>query len=441
MIRALTFFLCAALFSACPKSAGRPDASSGDAPSRVLFVTESRGFRHDSLVIAREVLPTLLPNPQVDHTESLADAIHGGLGRYKAIVFYTSGELQLSDDDKAKLLEFVRGGGGFVGVHSATDTLYQWPEYAQLVGARFQNHPWTQKVRVKVEKPSHPIVAGLPASFEVTDELYQFKEFVTEGTTVLLSLDPASVDMSAPGAEQKPWGHPIAWTREVGSGRSFYLSLGHPNEQWQSGAFTTVLQAGLLWAMKEDPPRPLFDGSTTNGIGQHQLAPDQLVVQDGTLTCKTGGNGYWFIDEELQDYELSLEYRFTRPNDLAPGADATWPGNSGYLIHSQKPHGVWPKCIEVQGAHAEVGKIFTIGGAAAITATDYTAARSRVVRPVGEWNHLRITSRGGALTSRLNGTVVATSEAGELKKGFVGFQCEGSEISWRVLRLLKLNAR
>jgi len=183
---------------------------------------------------------------------------------------------------------------------------------------------------------------------------------------------------------------------------------------------------------------PLFNGVDLTGIALHVTTEDEITIADGAITCGTGPNGYWYTEASYEDYVLELEFRYTRPADLAPGDDASFAGNSGYLMHIQEPHRVWPACVEVQGMNRDVGQIFTIGGAAPVTAREDEAARAAALRPVGEWNQLRIESTGGAFRVELEGVEVADSDPGALRRGPIGFQCEMAEISWRDVRLMPL---
>jgi type 1 glutamine amidotransferase len=126
----------------------------------------------------------------------------------------TSGELPLTDAQKAALLDFVHRGGGFIGIHSATDTLYDWPDYGRLVGAYFKAHSWAQVATVTVEDRAHPTTTAQGASFAILEEFYTFRENPRSSVHVLLSLDVASVGASGD--------YPLAWTQTVGAGRTYY---------------------------------------------------------------------------------------------------------------------------------------------------------------------------------------------------------------------------
>src|SRR6185295_12464999 len=117
-------------------------------------------------------------------------------------------ELPFSAAQKAALLDFVSGGHGFIGVHSAADTLYQWPDYGRLVGAYFKEHPWTEEATVIVEDRAHPISAGLGASFRLVEEFYTFQQNPRPSVHVLLALDAASVRAQGD--------YPLAWTQSIG---------------------------------------------------------------------------------------------------------------------------------------------------------------------------------------------------------------------------------
>ena len=121
------------------------------------------------------------------------------LRNYDAVYFFTSGELPLSDQQKADLLDFVRSGKGFGGSHSATDCLYTWPEYGEMIGGYFDGHPWAQEASVDVEDAQSPLLPGAAPAFRFIEEFYQFRDFSRDRVRVLLTLDTGSVDMAAPG--------------------------------------------------------------------------------------------------------------------------------------------------------------------------------------------------------------------------------------------------
>src|SRR5262245_27859976 len=136
---------------------------------RVLVVTATTGFRHDSIPAAQSTFASIAARTgafAVTSTENVAEISAERLAATDGLVFaLPTGELPFSEAQKRAIVDFVMNGGGFLGFHSATDTLYEWPEYGPLVGAYFKEHPWPQRATVAVEDRAHPTTAGLGASF------------------------------------------------------------------------------------------------------------------------------------------------------------------------------------------------------------------------------------------------------------------------------------
>ena len=212
---------------------------------RVLMLTTTAGFRHDSIPTARDVMSNLSSSGgfTVTATEDLGSLSAGSLSSYDVLFFaLTSGELALGADQKGAIMDFVARGGGFMGVHSATDTLYNWSEYGQLVGAYFKEHPWTTTASVIVEDQAHPTTAALGSSFSIREEFYTFRENPRPNASVLLRLDPASVNAAGD--------YPLAWRRSHGAGRVYYNALGHFSETWRDSRFQQQLTAAVRWTSR-----------------------------------------------------------------------------------------------------------------------------------------------------------------------------------------------
>ena len=222
-------------------------------PPRLLYFTYSAGYRHEVLPLSRAILTRLGRDSgafEVTASEDTSEFSSENLARYAAVMFYTSGELPLGDAQKTALLDFVRSGRGFLGVHSATDTFYKWPDYLGLVGGYFDGHPWHQAVTIEVADPGNPLVAFLGNSLEVVDEIYQIRDFDHQGSQVLLRLDPGSVDLGKAGVHRRSYGWPLAWTRRYGEGRVFYCALGHEPSFWQDVRYQRMLTNAVLWSMR-----------------------------------------------------------------------------------------------------------------------------------------------------------------------------------------------
>jgi len=176
-------------------------------------------------------------------TEDIPSMTRGVLSNYDVLMFaLTTGELPFDPDQKSAILDFVSSGKGFLGVHSATDTLYEWPEYGELVGAYFKEHPWTQSASVIVEDEAHPATAGLGSRFTMNEEFYAFRDDPRPRVHVLLRLDAASVDASGD--------YPLAWAQTYGAGRSYYNALGHFSETWRDTRFQRQILGAIQWLAK-----------------------------------------------------------------------------------------------------------------------------------------------------------------------------------------------
>jgi uncharacterized protein len=221
-------------------------------PEHILYFTNSAGYRHEVIPLSKAILTQLGRNSgtfEVTATEDTSEFSTENLKRYAAVMFYTSGELPMSGSERKALLDFVRSGRGFLGVHSATDTFYTWPDYLDLIGGYFNGHPWHQTVTIEVADPGDPLVAFLGNSLQVEDEIYQISDFDYRGSHVLLRLDPSSVDLGKPGVHQRFYGWPLAWTRSYGQGRVFYAALGHEASVWQDARYQRMLTNAILWSM------------------------------------------------------------------------------------------------------------------------------------------------------------------------------------------------
>lgn len=216
-----------------------------DQNKRILIFSKTAGFRHDSIETGREALTAraIEHDIVVTATENSAHFSSENLRHYDAIIFLNTTQTVLDEDQKAAFKSYIQNGGGFVGVHSATDTEYDWPWYNQLVGAYFESHPQIQPATVNTIYSNHPSTQGLPEEFERTDEWYNFQDF-NDDVNVLMTLDPESFEGS-----NHPDFHPIAWYHEFDGGRSFYTGGGHTRESYSEELFMDHLWAGIEYAM------------------------------------------------------------------------------------------------------------------------------------------------------------------------------------------------
>jgi uncharacterized protein len=238
---------------------------------KLLAIGMSEGFQHDSISHALATMERLGQESGLWDTYIRTDAqllTKKKLGNnaknidyFDAVMFYTTLELPLDDEQKAALMSFVKEDGkGFLGTHSATDTFYKWAEYGDMIGGYFDNHPWHQKVTVRVEDRDFPATKHFPPTFEVTDEIYQFKNYSRDRVRVLMSLDPNSVDLTKKGVNRTDKDFAVTWVRNFGKGRVFYSSLGHEDQVWDRPDIQKMWVEAVKWAMgmtqADATPRP-----------------------------------------------------------------------------------------------------------------------------------------------------------------------------------------
>lgn len=226
-------------------------------PFKVLVFSLTTGFRHGPAIDASIPELTKLGAESglftVDHSEELSALSAENLRQYRVVIFSnTTGNWKLTDAQRAEFIGWVKGGGGFIGAHAATDTNYDWPDYGDLIGGWFDGHPWHQEVGVIVEDPSHPAAEGVPPYFTITDEIYQHRNWARDKVRVVMKLDTRSVDMTLPAVKRKDGDFGLVWCKEYGQGRSLYSAFGHRPEVWRDPRIHAHLLGCIKWAAKLD---------------------------------------------------------------------------------------------------------------------------------------------------------------------------------------------
>jgi type 1 glutamine amidotransferase len=218
---------------------------------RALVFSKTTGFRHSSIPNAIAAIQALGAQHTfaVDATEDAAVFTDTALSKYQVVIFAaTTGDV-LDDAQQAAFERFIRGGHGYVGIHSASDTEYEWPWYGGLVGAYFAGHGAIESATLTVADRVHPATAGLPAQWVRTDEWYSFKSNPRERVHVLATLDETSAQTSKGMGPD----HPIAWCQEYEGGRAFYTAGGHTPESYAEPLFLEHLLNGIETAAGERP--------------------------------------------------------------------------------------------------------------------------------------------------------------------------------------------
>ncbi len=220
--------------------------AAGNPAYKILVFTKTTGFRHDSIPAAIAAVQNLAAQNgfRVDATEDAAAFNAANLTQYRAVIFLlTTGNL-LNLEQRQAFENYIRSGKGFVGVHSASDTEYDWAWYGGLVGARFLNHPQIQTATVRVENRNHVSTAGLPANWTRTDEWYNFGTNPRGNVTVLANLDESTYTGGSMNGD-----HPIAWFHSYDGGRAWYTGGGHTTESYSESLFRGHLLGGIHYAV------------------------------------------------------------------------------------------------------------------------------------------------------------------------------------------------
>lgn len=242
---------------------------------KLLAIGEVQGYEHDSVSHALATIEKLGRQTQLWDTyirtdnelltkQKLAHGNARNLDYFDAVLFYTTGDLGLSDQQKKDLLSFVHDDGkGFLGTHSSTDTYYTWPEYGEMIGGYFNEHPWGQvHCRILTEDRKFPATAHFPAEFPFYDEIYQMKApYSRDKVRVLMRLDPTSVDLTNPKVHRTDQDFAITWVKEYGKGRVFHSSLGHRDEVWDNPDIQKMWIEAVKWVLRitdgDATPRPM----------------------------------------------------------------------------------------------------------------------------------------------------------------------------------------
>jgi type 1 glutamine amidotransferase len=243
------------LASGCRSSGAAADGAPGTATEgdfRVLLFSRTTGYRHDSIPAAIGAFMGMQSDGryQAESSETPATFTDDNLDRFQVVVFLmTTGDV-LDGNQQAAFEAWVQRGGSYLGVHSASDTEYDWPLYGSLVGAYFVSHPEIQQASVAIEASDHPAVAGLPSPWRRRDEWYDFQSNPRGAVTVLATVDETSYTGGAMGSD-----HPIVWAHQTAAGgRSFYTGMGHTIESYAETAFRQHLLSALRWLGHQEPP-------------------------------------------------------------------------------------------------------------------------------------------------------------------------------------------
>ena len=232
---------------------------------RLLVVGQSKGYQHEAISTAMVTLyelgrqsgdwDTVFRTDCQNITKKPLRWEAKNLNDYDAVAFYTDGELDMDDSQKADLLSFVRDDGkGFLGIHSAAITFTAWPEYGAMLGGYFDGHPWgTFDAHLVVEDPTFPGMRHLPPQLLLHDEIYQIKNYSRDTVRVLLRLDPERLELTRNGVHRTDRDFAVIWARNFGKGRVLYNGLGHRPEVWERPEIQAMWKEQVRWSMGLTP--------------------------------------------------------------------------------------------------------------------------------------------------------------------------------------------
>jgi len=195
-------------------------------------------IRTDSQLIGKQAIPAPARNTR-------------NLNYFDAIFVMGTGD-NLDAQQKKDLMSFIKEDGkGFVGAHTGDDAFFDWPEFGEMIGGYFDDHPWgVFDAPVIVEDPNFPAMKGFPLSFTIRDEIYQHKNFSREKVHVLARLDASKLDYTKPQIHRTDRDFPVAWAKMYGKGRVFYSTFGHADEAWDNPQVQKMYLAALKWALR-----------------------------------------------------------------------------------------------------------------------------------------------------------------------------------------------
>jgi type 1 glutamine amidotransferase len=395
-------------------------------PIKVLFVTG--GGYHDFENLP-PILVSLLDTTgdfEVTLTKDLSELTK--LDPYDAVMFYTQGG-ELTRAQERGLWDFVDKGGGYVGIHCATDSFKDSDKYWQLTGGRFTGHgSGTFQVKIVQGGPVPQITRGIN-DFWITDETYNH-EFHKKSFVQVLA--------------RRADNEPVAWVQQQNEGRVFVTGLGHDKHAWGNEGFQRLVVSGLYWAAGKTPSagalnrvewgfRPLFNGKDLTGWA----APsDAWTVQDRVIDCKGGHGGWLRSDEEFEDFEFRFDYRISKDGNSGAFFRATLEGNPAFTGHE----------VQILDDHGKPPDMHSAG-----SLYDAMAPARNMSKPAWEWNEVSIKCVGRQLTITMNGYRIINVNLDDVgmnhplaeemkmwnraKKGYLGFQDHGSRVQFRNLRV------
>jgi len=401
--------------------------------TKVLVFSKTAGFRHASILNGIAAIQQLgaANGFTVIATEDAGQFTTANLAQYQAVIWLSTTGDVLDATQQTAFQSYIAAGGGYVGVHAAADTEYDWAWYGGLVGAYFSSHPAIQQAGIRVEDRSNVSTSHLPVTWTRTDEWHNYRANPRANVKVLASLVESSYTGGTMGD------HPITWCQHYGGGRAWYTGLGHTEATYGEANFTRMLLGGIQIAAGARPAdcRPengytaLFDGTQASFGQWRQAGPGGFTLADGTLTSFGGMGLLWYPVRTYSNYSLKVDW-------MMPGDD-----NGGVFIGFPDPLGdPWAPvnvAHEIQIDATDADPTRTTGSVYSFQAPN-TTARAAALNPPGSWNTYEIGVHGQRVEIWLNGVKINdyTSTRG-ISNGYIGVQNDGAgmDIHYRNIRI------
>jgi len=242
----------------------------------LLVIGEEKGYRHESVSHAMATIERLgtetglwdstLRTDTEALTKKKLEYNAKNLTNFDAVLFFTGGDLEMDAQQKSDFLSFIHDDGkGFIGIHSAAITFVDWPEYGEMIGGYYDEHPWgTFDAPIIVEDPAFPGMQQWPKSFVLRDEIYQMRNYSRDKVRVLMRLDAARIDVGNKNVHRTDRDFAVTWAKMYGKGRVYYTTLGHVQDNWDKPEFQKMLIEAIKWTTgitsADTTPRPLPRG-------------------------------------------------------------------------------------------------------------------------------------------------------------------------------------
>lgn len=305
----------------------------------VLVFSKTAAFRHDSIPDAIAAIQKMGKEKgfTVDATEDAAAFTPENLAKYDVVVFASTTGDVLTNPQQQALQQFVNRGKGWVGIHAAADTEYDWPWYGELVGAYFKSHPaGLQPTKVKIENRGHASTNSLPENWTRSDEWYDWRVNPRGKVQVLASIDDSTF-------RTEVLDHPVTWCKYQGRGRAWYTAMGHSKETYVEPAFLDQLYGGIMWAAQAGKP----DRAT--GAIWKSLETWSLV---GTTITNKGGDALLTSIQKFKDGLVHFDYKFSAEGSTILSVQ----GNYGLVVSEKGRNGIFSvKDRPLTEAYAGVG--------------------------------------------------------------------------------------